>query len=398
MLNISGIAPSKFVAGRVYLTVDGHFNDDYHPYVFVSEDYGHTWKPIVEGLPQTSVHRIREHPGHANFLVAGTEEGAFATFDGGAHWVSLDTNLPPVPVYDLVFQERDQALVLGTHGRSIWVLDHIEALAELTPHAAARARLFSIPPAHHENIFGGQFWFGHGEYFAPNPPSGAVLTYYLPRATAAVTITVADSSGKVIRTIRGPSGAGMNRACWDLRQAPALTSGPYPSNCGGSGGGGGGRGGGSAGALVLPGRYTVAVTPQGGGTLTRDVMVEEDPRFQITQTDRTAHHAAVMSAYTLQEQLGAARDAAQALSIQMTPIRQYLTSAGEASKSPLETLEKAAPEITRLQQGRNRAIAAGNGAWHAWVRPSMLIRDCQPKRKRGNWIGRGKTPRRRSRN
>ena len=64
--------------------------------------------------------------------------GAYATFDRGAHWVTLDTNLPPVPVYDLVFQERDQALVLGTHGRSIWVLDHIEPLAELTPQALER--------------------------------------------------------------------------------------------------------------------------------------------------------------------------------------------------------------------------------------------------------------------
>src|SRR5262249_31334412 len=74
-LNISGIAPSKHAVGRVYLTVDGHFDDDYHPYVFVSEDYGKTWNAIGGGLPATSVHRIREHPNNPNFLVVGTEMG-----------------------------------------------------------------------------------------------------------------------------------------------------------------------------------------------------------------------------------------------------------------------------------------------------------------------------------
>ncbi len=170
MLNISGIAPSKFVAGRVYLTVDGHFNDDYHAYVFTSEDFGKTWQPIVTGLPPTSVRTgcgsILRTP---TSLVAGTEEGAWATFDRGAHWTSLNTNIPPVPVYDLVFQEKEHALVLGTHGRSIWILDHIEPLEQLTPakFSSAGNHLFPIPATHHQTIFGGQFWFGSGEILRP---------------------------------------------------------------------------------------------------------------------------------------------------------------------------------------------------------------------------------------
>jgi photosystem II stability/assembly factor-like uncharacterized protein len=345
MLNISGIAPSKFAAGRVYLTVDGHFNDDYHPYVFVSEDYGSSWKPIVQGLPQTSVHRLREYPGNANFLVAGTEEGAYATFDRGGHWVTLGTNLPPVPVYDLVFQERDQALVLGTHGRAIWILDHAGALAEMTPRVIESGALFHIPPAHHENIFGGQFWFGAGEFFAANPPLGAVLTYYLPQAAAGVEISVADASGKTIRTMRGTAAGGMNRACWDLRQAPALSTGPVPSSCTS---GGGGRGGGS-GPLVLPGNYTVTVTPQGGAPMKSDVTVGPDPRVKITDADRSAHHAAVMSAYSLQEQLGPARDAAQALSLQIAEMRK---------SGPVAALDKVSPEVTRVQVEIARTLQA----------------------------------------
>src|SRR5262249_41668666 len=83
MLNISGIAASRFAAGRVYLTVDGHFDDDYHPYIFVSENYGQTWKAITGGLPQSSVHRIREHPANPDFLVAALETGVYGSFDRG---------------------------------------------------------------------------------------------------------------------------------------------------------------------------------------------------------------------------------------------------------------------------------------------------------------------------
>ena len=175
-LNISSITASQYSSGRVYVTVDGHFDDDYQPYILVSEDYGKKWRRIVDGLPPTSVHRLREHPTNPNLLVAGLEMGVFASFDRGAHWTTLGTNLPPVPVYDLAYQERDNALVLGTHGRGIWILDHAEPLAELTPDVLrGRGYLFPVPPAHYRNIYSGQYWFGAGEFFAPNPPFGAVL-------------------------------------------------------------------------------------------------------------------------------------------------------------------------------------------------------------------------------
>ena len=357
MLNISGIAASRFAAGRVYLTVDGHFADDYRPYVYVSEDFGKSWKPIGQGLPPASVHRIREYPANPDFLVAGTEMGAYATFDRGAHWVALGNELPPVPVYDLVFQERDRALVLGTHGRSIWILDDVTALAELTPQVLRSGAFSSVLPAHHENVYGGQFWFGAGEFFAPNPPQGAVLTYFLPQGAQGALITVADSAGKVLRTMRGPAAAGMNRMCWDLRQAPALASGPVNSSCSGSAGGG--RGG-ASGPLVLPGRYSVTVTPQNGSPMTREVSVEADPHFRMSEADRMAHHAAVMSAYAAQEQLGSGRDAAQALYEQIPPMRQHLTGMGDAARSALQALEKVTSDLGRVQADISRTITAAS--------------------------------------
>jgi hypothetical protein len=392
MSNISGIVPSKYAAGRVYLTVDGHFNDDYHAYVFVSEDYGQSWRAITAGLPEASVHRIREHPSKDGLLAVGTEMGVYATFDRGGHWTSLNTNLPPVPVYDLLFQQSSNALVLGTHGRGIWVLDHDESLAEITPEIAAKEFLFPIPPVHHHLLFSGQFWFGYGEFFAPNPPAGAVVTYLLPSAKPeGVPITITDAAGKTIRTLRGPAQAGLNRACWDLRGMPPIVdqtsgehdptpiatcistgggrgdagsappavnpvippSGQMPNAGGGGGGGGGGRGGRGVGPVVLPGRYMVAV-----GSLKQEVTVEPDPHFNITESDRKKRYAAILSAYSIQQQLAPVREAAQTLADQLTGLRQYFSAGGDSGKASLAAIDKVTPEISKAQAEIDRAIGS----------------------------------------
>jgi photosystem II stability/assembly factor-like uncharacterized protein len=363
-LNISGIVASKFAAGRVYLTADGHFDDDYHPYVFVSEDFGKTWSAIAGGLPKTSVHRIREHPANPNFLVAGLESGAYASFDRGAHWTSLGPNLPPVPVYDLVFQESEHALVLGTHGRGIWVLDHVEPLAQLTPDVLnGSGYLFPSPPAHHKTIQVGQFWFGAGEFFAPNPPYGAVLTYYLPKGSTGAAISISDATGKIVRTLRGPAEAGLNRTCWDLRMAPALQESGMPTMASCAGGavgesGGGGFGRPNVGPEVLPGKYTVSVTPAGGPLLRSDLTVGPDPLFRISEADRNTRHAAIMSAYTLAQQLAPARDMAETLARQAAAMRQYLIAAGESGRSALDVVDRVFPEVTRVQNQIGRLLTA----------------------------------------
>ncbi len=378
MLNISSIVASKYATGRVYLTVDGHFNDDYHPYVFVSEDFGSTWRLISSGLPETSVHRIREHPSKASLLAIGTEMGVYATFDRGEHWTSLNTNIPPVPVYDLLFQEKSNALVLGTHGRGIWVLDHIEPLAEISEDTLRKETLFSISPAHHQVLYNGQFWFGHGEFFAPNPPSGAVITYSLPTTNPeGVQISVTDAAGKVIRVLRGPAQAGLNRACWDLRESPPIADrGPAPiATCITKGGGrgdagfgggqvaqgiippsgqistpgGGGRGARGVGPVAMPGQYTVTVA-----SMKQAVTIEPDPHFTISEADRKKRHDAIMSAYAIQQQLLPARDAGQSLVNQMNGLRQYFSAASD--RAGVEAIDKLMPQITQAQQQIDRAI------------------------------------------
>lgn len=349
MLNISGIAPSRFAAGRVYLTADGHFNDDYHAYLFVSEDYGETWRAITNGLPQASVHRVREHPANPDVLVAGLETGAYATFDGGAHWEPLGGGLPPVPVYDLAFQERTGALVAGTHGRGIWVLDHAEPIGRMTSDVLkGGGSFFPVAPVHQEAVYGGQFWFGAGEFFAPNPPAGAVLTYYLPKAGPGVEIEVNDAAGAAVRVFHGPARAGLNRACWDLRRDPA--AGAAESSCAAAATTslGFNRPAG-VGPQVAPGRYRVRITTGTGAAIEQDVTVLPDPRFPISEGDRKTRDTALLRSWSLQRQLAEAHEAAGAVAKQIAAMRESAREAGEGAAEALASLNRVAADVHRAQ-------------------------------------------------
>jgi hypothetical protein len=355
MLCVSGIVASRHAAGRVYLAIDGHFNDRYEALVFVSEDYGQTWRAIGAGLPQASVRRIREHPVNPNLLAVGTEMGLYASFDRGGRWAALGSGLPTVPVYDVLFQERSGALVAGTHGRGIWVLDHIEALERMGPDATGSPRLFPPPPAHHTTIFPGQFWFGAGEFFAPNPPAGGVLSYYLPREIpGGVEIAIQDAAGKTVRSLRGPAQAGLNRACWDLRWDPPTDERGQASMASCSGGTRG-----AAGPLAAPGKFTVAVTPAGLPSMKAELLVVPEPRSKIAPGERKAHDDAVMSAYWLQRQLMPARQCAQALGGQIGGLRTAVFG------SAATALEQATHDLARAAGQLNTALAGAARAQHS---------------------------------
>ncbi len=358
MANVSGIEASRFAPGRVYATFDNHFNDDYHPYVYVSQDYGQTWQKITDGLPETAVHRIRENPKDANFLVAALEEGVYASWDRGAHWTSLNTNLPPVPVYDLVWARGGRSLVLGTHGRGIWILDHTAPLLGLGAAAGTdAAHLFAMAATHRTTIYRPQAWFGWGEFFAPNPPQGAVISYYLPAAAkGGAAIAVKDAAGATIRTLDGPARAGMNTAVWDLHYRAAAAARP----------GFGGRGGG-AGPWVEPGRYTVTVSVAGDAALTGTVEVGADPESPLDAQQEKARAAEVMAAYRLQLALAPAQKAAQAAAKQLAAMRTYAQALGSdgaagAAASAVAAADKALEKpAAAVQRALLMAGAAESG-------------------------------------
>jgi photosystem II stability/assembly factor-like uncharacterized protein len=276
---VSSLLPSRYVAGRVYGTFDGHFNDDYKPYVFASEDYGQTWRPLGAGLPETSINRIREHPRSQNVLILAHERGVHVSNDGGQSWMplSLVTNLPSVRTDDAIVQARDNALVIGTHGRGIWILDDMGPIEALTPAALKEdAVLAPIAPAREMIVHSPQAWFGTGTFFAPNPDFEAGINYYLrDGASGAVQVEISDYYYRIVRTLQGPTAKGLNRVRWDLRGEPA----PLDPNAPAAGGRGGGRGRASGLApFVTPGVYQVTVRIPGlARELHGTITVEADP-------------------------------------------------------------------------------------------------------------------------
>jgi photosystem II stability/assembly factor-like uncharacterized protein len=302
---VSSVLPSRHKASRVYATFDGHYDDDYQPYVLVSDDYGQTWRSIASGLPSASVHRLREHPRNPHLLFVGHERGIHVSIDNGDNWSSLNLNLPNVPVDDILIHPRDNDLIAGTHGRGIWVLDNISALEALTPETV-KSDAFVVPPAPARllSIYSPQAWYGAGQFFASNPDFGAAIEYYLREpAQGDVAVRIADARGTLVRTLKGSAHAGVNRVSWDLRMEPLLAdaSREPPQSPGGV----------PPAPLVLPGAYDVTVDTA-GRRLKTELKVDGDPRAAFAEADRRERQTLLLKLYELEKSLMAARAAAAA--------------------------------------------------------------------------------------
>jgi photosystem II stability/assembly factor-like uncharacterized protein len=285
------IEPSSFDAGTAFLVADAHRLDDYSPHVWKTADYGQTWKKIVDGLPEdVYAHVVREDPKRQGLLFLGNDRGVFFSLDAGDSWKPLQLNLPTVAVHDLVVKNDD--LVVGTMGRSIWILDDLTPIREWSPAVVARARqLFSIQPAVRWR-YHGQVSSHHEKGVGDNPPRGAIISYYLKeKPKKPITIEVLDAANKRVNFIDGkvgkkenpadeqddappeprrpevPAEAGVNRFVWDLTHAGADII-PLARVDGGNP---------ALGPLVAPGTYTVKLMMD-GKALTGKVEVRLDPR------------------------------------------------------------------------------------------------------------------------
>ncbi|MHC4218794.1 MAG: WD40/YVTN/BNR-like repeat-containing protein [Planctomycetota bacterium] len=232
-LYVSRIEPSHHDRDTVYVAVDGHRSDVFAPILLMSPDAGRTWTSIVGDLPQTAPPDVvREDLVNPDVLYVGTEQAAYVTIDRGDHWVKLNgKSLPTAPVEDLVIHPREHDLVAGTHGRSIWILDDISPLSQMTAEIVrSEFHVFAPPPARPRyHLEYGGLWSDR-MFIAGNPPRGAVITYWIrDYADEEVQITVTAGSGDgddtggdgaVIREITGTNRPGFNRVVWDLQAKP----------------------------------------------------------------------------------------------------------------------------------------------------------------------------------
>jgi len=376
---VSRVVASRHAEGTAYATFDGHRSNDFNVYVYMTTDYGETWKPIRNGLPDDNgtVHVIREHHRNPKLLFLGTEHGLYISFDQGTRWSRLKMNLPTVPVDDVAIHPRDNDLVLATHGRSIWILDDITPLEQISDAVIAEdVHLFDVRSATDWRLAnrGGGF-YGQQLFLGPNPPHGALIQYYLktkPDEKERVRITISDKDGKLVRELNGAKEAGLNRVVWDLRARPLIAPEGGAAAAAGAGGGeataaaeaaetpaapgfGGGFGGGGGALRVEPGVYTVKLT-LGKNEQSRTITVEEDPRITISAEDRAARRQALA-------QLAQMTAAATAAQRSMTGLRTSLSNFLEGAKRPgaaklPENVQKAAEDLLKKVEETCKKFAA----------------------------------------
>jgi len=244
---VSRLQASNHSASRAYVAIDGHRSDDFHPYLFTTDDFGATWRPISAGIPSNHpIKGFREDPVNPNLLFAGTEFSIFMSLDRGAHWQPIKDGLPTVSVDDIEIHPRDHDLIAATHGRSLFVIDDISPLEQLTPEKLQQTAVLFTPRRATESYslpIGG-LWGVH-VFKAKNPAAGAYINYWLKTIpTDDVTITIEDAKGHKIRTLDATNRPGLNRVVWDLRPEPRETISDV-------------RGGGGQPQYVAPGEYVV---------------------------------------------------------------------------------------------------------------------------------------------
>lgn len=282
---VNKIDVSSHQPGRAFAAVQRYRFDDFAPYIFMTNDYGKTWIKITSGkngIPDNyPVRVVREDPDRKGLLYAGTEFGAFVSFDEGKHWQSLQLNLPITPITDLRVHQKD--LVLSTQGRSFWILDDISPLHQIDAEIARKnTHLFKSRPAYKVNDYGSGFL----SEFAPKAkPTGAIIYYSLQDTSKGeLKIEIVDKDARVVRTFSSDSTTakkhktpllklkkGMHRMNWDLTyEGPTLVEGTITW-------------GSPGGVKAPPGTYDARLIYDGQSN-TQAIEVKEDPRLETAIT------------------------------------------------------------------------------------------------------------------
>lgn len=293
---ISLIDAGHFDPRTAYAAVNGIRLDDMHPHIYKTHDGGKSWTAIVNGLPDDPINVVREDPRRKGLLLAGSERCVYISFDDGDHWQPLRLNMPATSIRDLVFKDAD--VVVGTHGRSFWILDDIAPLRQMNV-AMADAVLYK--PAEAIRVrwdMNTDTPLPQEEPAGENPPDGAIIDYYL-RADAAgpVTLDITDAAGKPVRHYSSTdtlytvpdvniptywirpqqllsAKAGPHRFLWDLHCQPLNVPASYPISAVY-----GNTAPVATSPWVMPGVYTIKLTAN-GKTWSQTLVVRMDPRVK----------------------------------------------------------------------------------------------------------------------
>lgn len=348
---INTFEPSSHQAGRAYVAINNYRNNDFNNYIYRTDDYGKTWKSIEGDLPADRVARtLREDPKNPNLLYLGTELGLFISIDGGEHWVELKSNMPTLPFNDLVIHPRDNDLVLGTHGRGVWILDHVNALQELSPEVLKKqAALFSISDAEIINYMRDGAHTGDMYYRGENPEFGAAIDYYLKDSVASdnISLKIYDTKGDLVDEVTPARKAGLHRSMWGLRHqinqegsGRSRVRGPY----------------------VLPGLYTAKLEVN-GEIQEQKFRVSDDPRLDVSLDVRKEWTASQMEVMNLYTDIAEDRKNIQALEKQLDQLEKDSVSYDKDSAAPLKEIGRKYGELVNRTRSLYSDIGGYIGPW-----------------------------------
>ncbi|MDX1393935.1 MAG: sialidase [Gemmatimonadota bacterium] len=358
-LTVSNIQPSRHAAGKAYVAIDGHQVAEFDPYLYVTTDYGETWRRIDSTIPRSPLsytHVIREDPTTPGLLYAGTENGIWVSFDDGGSWTSMQSNLPHAPVHWIAIQERFNDLVVATYGRGFWILDDITPIQQLAAEASPgsgtsagpvptpdEAVLFAPRPAYRFRNRASAMSQPDDPVAGTNPDYGATINYWLPEDTdETVEIAILDASGETVTTLGGDSDAGLHRRMWNLRGEPTtgarLRTRPderpdfeMPES--------GWRSlpvGGRVSILHPPGRYTVRLTV---GDVVREQPLDvlPDPASEGRESDIAAQLEIARAAYGLVDDAARLIDEIEGIREQLEGLESRLAGGKMANGEALAT-------------------------------------------------------------
>lgn len=395
---VGEVVPSRFEAGRAYVVVPNYRQNDYSPYVWATENFGTSFRRIDAGLAGEVVRTLTEDPRNADVLYVGTETGLFVSIDRGATWRRFKSNLPDVRVDEIAIHPRDNAMIVGTHGRAIFVLDDLAPVQELaTARASAKSvSLFTPTRALQWKYLDNrndEFW-GHQWFSGENPPAEAVLQFHVARAPDSLTVRIARGN-RVVRELVVPEGKraiGIQTVCWDMRAEPI----PAMQTGGGGGGGGfggqnaprpvpgvrapipeagfrardlcavegqGGFGGGAnAGPYLAPGAYTVSLVADGQVVDSKPLTIVMDPEVRFTAQERAAYDRVVMELHEEHRKAAAVVARLSTLRLQLGQVDAKLDSVTGMPTADREAYDALRAAYNALRPSFGLAAPAVGGA------------------------------------
>ncbi|MGQ0539488.1 MAG: VPS10 domain-containing protein [Gemmatimonadaceae bacterium] len=366
---ISNVEPSRYDGATAYLSIDAHQANSRDPYIYKTTDFGKTWRLIVNGIaksPLSYIHVVREDPVRRGLLYAGAENALYVSFDGGEHWQPLQNNLPHAPVYWIEVQEHFNDLVVATYGRGFWILDDITPLRQLAADATAKdAHLFAPRFAYRFRPIEAAFAPFEDPVAGQNPPYGAAINYWLrSESKDSVRLEIADGGGRVVRTMKGPAKAGVNRVWWDLlgdrtKEARVRTSPLYSPHITVGADGRPAPAVQRYAVLLAPGTYTVRLTAA-GRTESQTIEVRKDPATAGTLEDIRAQIALAEELYS---DINAAVDlinSAELVRGQLTTLKSFL-AADSAAKDVRDAADSLDKKIVAVEGKLHQMRVTGRG-------------------------------------